>query len=99
MATMQRPYFIFIDRSFAKPRHKKFPDAGWTAVAHDVRSPVPAIEISHNADSHGVRSPNPELHSRNAVDHHWMRAHLFVFLVMSSFADQIQIEIGKQRGK
>ncbi len=64
-----------------------------------MHAPIPAVEIAHHANAQRVRRPNRKMHPAQPGDLPNMRAHLFVEHLVRAFAEQVQVEIGKQRRK
>jgi hypothetical protein len=91
--------FEFVDSAFAKLRHEQFPDAGRTTKAHGIDAAIPAIEIADQADATSVGSPDGKMNAGDAVNGLYMRAKLFVGVVMATLAHEVEIEFGKKKGE
>ena len=60
---------------------------------------VPVVEIADDAHAAGVRRPDGEVRAPHAIDFAELRAELLVAAEQLPFAEQVQVEIGEQRGK
>src|SRR5277367_96984 len=94
-----RSNFEFVDGALTETGDEDFPDAGFAAKAHWMDATVPEIEIADDADAQRVRRPYPEVDAANARHLADVRAQLFVFLVVRSFARKVKIVIGEQGRK
>src|SRR5580693_8052001 len=89
--------FEFVQRAFVEARNEKLPDSRFAAYSHRVHAAVPEVEISDDADAQRIRRPHAEMNAANASHFAYVRAKLFVFLVVSAFAGKVEIVIGEQR--
>src|SRR5215469_3946848 len=87
--------FKFIDRSFAKPRNKNFPDPGFAAQAHRVDASVPQIEIADDAHTLRIRGPHTKVHPTHVGNFANVRTKLFVLLIVSAFTGKIEIVVSE----
>src|SRR5580704_16582128 len=89
--------FELVQRAFVEARNEKLPESRLAAYSHRVNPAVPEIKISDDADAQGVRRPHAEVNAANAGHFAYVRAKLFVFLVMRAFARKVEIVVGEQR--
>ncbi len=69
------------------------------AHAHGVPPPVPKVEIADDADAPRVRREHRESDAVDAFERERVSTELLVGTQMLALAEQMQIEIGKDRGK
>src|ERR1700734_2018208 len=99
VVTDARQNFKFVNLAVSQFRDENFPDPAGLPGAHGVNAAIPEIEISHHADALRIRSPYRELHAAHAFDVADVSAKFFVFQVVSTFAEQVEIVIAKHRRK
>lgn len=88
-----------VQQTFVKLWHEEFPDARVLKLAHRVLAPVPVVEIADDTHAGGLRRPNGERHTFRSTVFGYMRAKLFVDLFVTTFAEEMQIDIAKRRGE
>ncbi len=79
-------------------RNEDFPVAGATH-AHGMPAAIPEIEVADDADPPRVGGMDSEADAGHAIDGHTMGAELLVEIEVSTFAEQMQIEIRQDRRK
>ena len=88
---------VFVERAVFESRAEEFPEAAGNVLPHRVTTVVPIVELADDADARRVRSPDGEVDAADAVHFAQLRAELVVALPMSSFAEQVQVVLGKRR--
>src|ERR1700730_12409758 len=89
--------FELVQSAFVEARNEKLPDSRLAAYSHRVNPAVPVVKISDDADAQRVRRPHAEVNAANAGHFAYVRAKLFVFLVMRALAGKVEIVIGEKR--
>jgi hypothetical protein len=75
--------------------YENLPHARRHQAPHDVRAPVPVIEVADHAHALRVGRPHREVHAGDAAYCQTMGAKLLPGPVMGPFAEQVQIEVGE----
>src|SRR5204863_7441562 len=94
---VQVPDFVLVMRSFTNARDENFPNARRSERAHLLATPIPVVEVTHDADALRVGCPNGEAGARDAIDRAELRPELIINSALIAFAEQIEVGLAQSR--
>lgn len=89
--------FIFVNGAGAELGKEQLPDAGRAAIAHGMDAAVPAIEVADDADATSAGRPDGEVHAGDTIDGFDVGAELFVGVVVTAFAHEVEVEFSEEK--
>src|SRR5690606_13354855 len=93
--TLRADQLELVQRARTHARYKRLPYARNAARLHRMALAVPGIEVTDYADAPRVRRPHGEAHAVRAIALDRVSAELLVDVVVSAFAEEMQVEIGE----